>query len=204
MLLRLLLVGAVTSLGLDAPSVLHFGCCGSRCPDGATRAAATLPADSPWAEVLAAIDDGEADDDLDFTTVPVILTATAPVGDPAPAPEEADAPFLAVVDAMAGTFVEPAPAPAPIAPATVLAWEPADVPDQTETGLPYTLENLAGEPEEAPAVAATEGVIDSGWRAADPSKASVRLIVAVRLTGRAVSAWMNFLRPGQSSLSIRE
>jgi hypothetical protein len=175
MLLRVLMVGAVASLGLELPTRGDL----SRWLD-AGRAR--------WEVAVAAVRVAEPEAPARMpeapTTVPEVLTAA----EEAKAPVVADGAFEGVVGRMAAAFAERPAA----------AFEPVVVGEDLETGLAFALNRESCEVAGAvtiPTVAPEPSEMAGASR-------GQRLAAAIRLTGQAVHAWATLLREGPAVASV--
>jgi hypothetical protein len=189
MLLRLLLVGAVTGLGMDLPKqgdLERWSASGRAWWDAQVAALKTLTRDEVPVPTLDELEAEIAEEapmpagkdalaaELPHNAVPMPFV-TAP----------SDAEFAGVVEAMVAGFAPaPTPAPEPTPEATVAAAPEPSIPDEDlYPGLAYEL-NREAEGLSVPAQ-------DSQSVTTPPD---ARLANAVRLTGQAFQAWVALLQ----------
>ena len=179
MLLRLLMVVAVTGLGLELPTrteVAQWLEAGRACWE-------TAMASRPVNEPAAPAPRREAR--------PVAPQVAVGVETPV-VPAVTDAAFDAVVGRMAETFAAPAP----------VAFEPVEVGEDLFPGLAFAL-NRQGSG--AGAIEPTVASLPESGGITEPSLPSrgERLAAALRLTGQALNAWASLLRQGPTVASIQ-
>jgi hypothetical protein len=209
MLLRLVMVGAVASLGFDLPTendVQSWTSAGQVWWD-ATTAQWVMPAIDVTPDT---VNEPEILSDQVAPAVEPVAEATPATTDDAVAPPAetlTDQAFDGVVTQMVSSFATDA-TPVPPAAVAVLetpSFEPAEVGDDLYPGLAYELNRASeGAPLPAQEVAQAALAPTSGQPKSKSPTPGERLAAAVRLTNQAVSAWVGLLRHDVTIASVRE
>ncbi|WZO99054.1 hypothetical protein EP7_000646 [Isosphaeraceae bacterium EP7] len=178
MLLRLILVGVVSAMGLNLPSARDWD-------EMAARGHAWIQ------EAIARVDSMMPAGELAFE--PAAPEAATPELVQAPT-ENPDWAFDAIVDQMASTFANP---PAPVADVVL----PAEATDllAAATGLPELVAPITPEP--TPAPAAVEVIADAKPDTPEATRGS-RIDLAIRLTREAMGAWTRVFEPAPQMASM--
>ncbi|MBX6316333.1 MAG: hypothetical protein IRY99_25990 [Isosphaeraceae bacterium] len=208
MLLRLLLVGAVTTMGLDLPTGrdLERWCRSGR--DWWEAAVARCQDKEAAARAEEAPGESLAPADL-LRSIAAEMTPgpSEPVAAMPTAEASVDEAFQAVVGGMVMAFREAAPAReagAAVISAeeiqgsgdTTPTFEPVEVPEDLYPGLAYALNREA---EGVPTALLEEAIEMTEVTETKSDAPRTRLATAIRLTGQAVQAWLSVLHQGPTA-----